>query len=174
VKRIGNAVLALILALPAYAAELDAPTRPALEALALCEAADDLPPQERRLLLARGLEIAEAAVAADGSDAKAHFAVFCTLGKQVREAGVSLGALADLRRLRREIDVALDLDPGDSAALAAKGAMLLELPRWLGGDPRDGEALLHAALRLDPRNRAARDYLERHAASDARAGTRND
>ena len=42
------------------------------------------------------------------------------------------------------------LAPDYPAALAAKGEMLVELPRLLGGDPREGERLLRRAVALDP------------------------
>jgi hypothetical protein len=167
VDRIGIIGFLLIVLPVAGSASAASSTRPALAALALCEAADALPKEERHLALARGLALAEAAVAENAADAKAHFAVFCTLAKQVQEAGVSLGALADVRRLRRELDLALGLDPSDPAALVAKGAMLVELPRWLGGDAGEGARLLRAALRLDPDNRAAREYLSRSPSAPA-------
>lgn len=70
------------------------------ESLALCEEADRASAAERLGLLARGLELAEAAVTADGGDAAAHFALFCNLGRRMRLAGVGLKSLSDLRRLR--------------------------------------------------------------------------
>ena len=44
----------------------------------------------------------------------------------------------------------LALAPDYPAALAAKGEMLVELPRLLGGDPQEGERLLRRAVALDP------------------------
>jgi cytochrome c-type biogenesis protein CcmH/NrfG len=52
--------------------------------------------------------------------------------------------------VRKEIDIALALAPDYPAALAAKGEMLVELPRLFGGDPREGERLLRRAVALDP------------------------
>jgi len=40
----------------------------------------------------------------------------------------------ELNRSRRELHVALQLAPDYPAAVAAKGAMVAELPRFLGGD----------------------------------------
>src|SRR5262249_12348769 len=54
------------------------------EALALCRQADQAADHEKRDLLERGLAAAEAAVSADDTDAHAHFAVFCNLGKRMR------------------------------------------------------------------------------------------
>jgi len=104
-------------------------------------------------VLARGLARAEEAVSTEPQDAVAHFAVFCNLGKilEMKRHGAGLfGTLGDLRRVQREIDIALALAPDYPAALAAKGEMLVELPRLLGGDPREGERLLRRAVALDP------------------------
>jgi tetratricopeptide (TPR) repeat protein len=125
----------------------------ASEALALCSQADQVPVAERLAVLACGLDRAEEAVRADSQDAVAHFAVFCNLGKRLemkRRGGGLLSTLGDLGRVRKEIDVTLQLAPDYATALAAKGEMLVELPRLLGGDPQEGERLLRRAVALDP------------------------
>jgi hypothetical protein len=123
----------------------------ALEALALCNAAAVEASVARQAeLLDRGLAMAEEAVEMDDGDAAAHFAVFCNLGRRTRLRPVGLGSLAAIRRLRREIDRALELVPNSPDMLTAKGVMLLELPAILGGDTRQGERLLHQALEVAP------------------------
>src|SRR5207237_9271684 len=66
---------------------------------------------EKSRLAARGLALAEQAVAEDERDPKAHFAVFCNLGTQMKQRGVSIRSMVDVRRLRREIDRTLELAP---------------------------------------------------------------
>ena len=86
-------------------------------------------------------------------DASAHFAVFCNLGKRLQIEQHRLWLLAglnELNRARRELDVALELAPEYPAALAAKGEILAELPRFLGGDAREGGASLRRAVGLAP------------------------
>ena len=145
---------ALVLATLSVARAADPPGTPASrEALALCHRADDAPEAERPAMLDRALTLAERAVADDERDALAHFAVFCSLGGKMRRAGLGVGALVDLRRLRREVDRTLELAPDFADALAGKGALLLEAPRLLGGDPKEAERLLRRALEVDP------DYL---------------
>jgi hypothetical protein len=56
--------------------------------------------------------------------------------------------------------VTLALAPNDAEALAAKGALLIRLPRWLGGDRREAELWLRRALAVDPANATARTYLD--------------
>ena len=130
------------------------------EALALCAAADRVSPNTRLPVLARGLDRAEAAVALDERSADAHFAIFCNLGKATELGGVGLGTIRAVYRLRQEIEVTLALAPNHAEALAAKGALLIKLPRWLGGDRRDAEFWLRRALAVDPSNATARAYLD--------------
>ena len=171
--------LAAAIASAALAAAADPPGSPkSNESLALCARAGDTHDDKaKRDLLARGLTAAEQAVAADDRDPKAHFAVFCNLGKEMRMRGVSLSSLAAVRRLRGEIDRTLELAPDWADALVGKGSFLLELPGFLGGDRDEAERLLRAALRVDP------DFIEahlalaraldaRHARDDARAEAR--
>jgi hypothetical protein len=96
-------------------------------------------------MLSRGLQYAEEAERTNSRDATAHFAIFCNLGKLARlrrESSGWLTILGDVTRARRELDQALVLAPDYAAALEAKGRMLMELPRWLGGDPELGGILL--------------------------------
>ena len=123
------------------------------EALTLCREADQVSVADRSTVLVRGLDRAEEAVRAYPRDPVAHFAVFCNLGKrlQMKQRGAGFFAtLGELGRVQKEIDVALALAPDYAAALAAKGEMLVELPRILGGDPQAGERLLRRAVTLDP------------------------
>src|SRR5207245_3807167 len=154
-KRAAVAAVAL-LALARGARAADPPGSPrANQALALC-LADAATPAERRANLARGLALAEEAVAADERDPKAHFAVFCNLGNDLKLRGVGVQSLFGVRRLRREIDRTLELAPDYPDALVGKRELLCELPRLLGGDTAEGERLLRAALRVDP------EFVEAH------------
>jgi tetratricopeptide (TPR) repeat protein len=156
VRRAAAAAAVALLALARGARAADPPGSPrANQALTVC-LADAATPAERRANLARGLALAEEAVAADERDPKAHFAVFCNLGNDLKLRGVALQSLFAMRRLRREIDRTLELAPDYADALVGKGELLLELPRLLGGDAAEGERLLRAALRVDP------DYIDAH------------
>jgi hypothetical protein len=44
--------------------------------------------------------------------------------------------------------------------LVGRGALLLRLPRFLGGDHQEAESCLERALRLDPWHTVARAYLD--------------
>jgi Flp pilus assembly protein TadD len=146
----------------------------AAESLVQCERANGLSGEPRKQALARGMALAEQALAADDHDARAYYATVCNLGKQMEDAGLGIGQLVSLQRLRRSMDAAIALAPGDSDALVAKAALLLELPRLLGGDAAAAEELLRRALAAEPDNNTARCYLaraltQRGAADEARA-----
>ena len=130
------------------------------EALVRCREADRLAGEEREQRLQEGIGLAEQAVTLDDADAAAHFALFCTLGKRLRDASLGAAMLMDVRRIRHEIDRAIELAPFDPELWAAKGAMLLTLPGFLGGDRTEAQRLLVRAFVADPDNRAARVYLE--------------
>jgi tetratricopeptide (TPR) repeat protein len=150
-RRIGVAAL-LVCTTAAHGADPADAGSAAREALAICQRADVVPAEERGPLLAFGLERAEAAVAATPGDAAAHLAVFCNLGKRLRaRSGWGLlTAFGDIGRARQELDAALAIAPDYPGALAAKGEMLAELPRWLGGDRQEAVRLLRRAVELDP------------------------
>ena len=131
----------------------------AREALAACRRADAATGGEQQALLEQGLSLAERALAGDPHDAAAHFAVFCALGRRTQLEGIGLRSVLAVRRLRREIDTALELAPDDPDVLTAKGAFLIELPRVLGGDAKEGERLLRRAIEIAPDHCAARRYL---------------
>jgi tetratricopeptide (TPR) repeat protein len=170
--------LVVVLFVATVVAAADPPgTERSRAALALCQRVDDAPAAERGALLDRALKAAEEAIAADDRDALAHFAVFCSLGAQMKRSGAGVGSLLQLRRLQREVDRTLALAPDFADALAGKGALLLDAPRVLGGDRAEGERLLRRALDVDPNYlgprldlaralaaRGARDEARREAA----------
>ena len=144
----------------------------ALDALALCRAADRLEGAAQRESLERGLALATAAVAADDRDAAAHFATFCTLGRLVELRGLSVLRPFEALRALGELDIAVRLAPDDPDVLTAKGVALLRLPRVLGGDFRAGREWLRRALARDPQHCAARAYLLAAESSDVAAALR--
>jgi tetratricopeptide (TPR) repeat protein len=168
-RRVSAVVLVWALLAQSGAAEPNGSDE-ARAALALCREIEQAREAEQPALLERGLVRAEVAVAADPDDPVAHLAVFCNLGKRLRRDGISWHAFGAVRRLLREIDTALALAPDFAGALAAKGGLLASLPRFLGGDPREGERLVRRAISLAPDDVGARltlvDVLEARGAHD--------
>jgi hypothetical protein len=116
----------------------------------------------RQSAFERGQALAERAVALDDSSAPAHFALFCNMGELMRLDGESLSSVLALRKLMAEVDRTLELDPRHHDAMAAKGTLLVRLPRMLGGDGTKGEQLLRQAIVLDPNAFSCRLVLAKH------------
>jgi Flp pilus assembly protein TadD len=132
--------------LPRYHALGTAPgsSPAAREALTLCVHDDGT--EDR---LDRSVALAEQAIASKETDPVAHFALFCAVGRQAEAAGV--GGVFGARRALRAVERTLQLAPEWSDALAGKGAMLMQLPRLMGGDVAEGERLLRRAVTIDPK-----------------------
>ena len=104
---------------------------------------------EARLAAYReGLRDAEAAVSADDENADAHYAVFANHGRiMLLEGGVANPF--NVYVVNRELNRTLELNPNHVDALAAKGDMLRQLPRLLGGDLHEAAQYLRRAIELD-------------------------
>ncbi len=141
----------------------------AVEALAVCESVDRIPPADRQATgtrLEEGVRTSEAAIAADAMDARAHLALFCNLGKQLDLAGLSWRVFGRLRRAQAAVDRAHELAPNDPDVLVAKGEMLRHVPAVLGGDKVLGFTLIRRAVELEPDHVPARLHLARAMADD--------
>jgi tetratricopeptide (TPR) repeat protein len=164
------AALAMVfaLALPAPGAWLasqvpDGPaaetTRAALEALENGEAETG---EDAKLVhYRRGLELAKRAVAIDDESADAHFAYFANWGRILQQEGWFRNAF-HLPTLLGHLDRALELDPNHADALASRAGLYLQLPKFLGGDPKKGEPMLRRAIEMDPEMAGGRLELAKH------------
>ncbi len=141
----------------------------AMDAFALCELAEKQGDDARVEFLTRGISLAQAAVDADERDALGQFALFCNLGRHIKAVGLNIAVPFETLRALRALDATLALAPDDPDVIAAKGAVLIELPWILGGDTARGEQWLRRALALDPQNVVARWYLVRRLGVDTDA-----
>jgi lipoprotein NlpI len=64
-----------------------------------------------------------------------------------------------LPKIRRELDLILELDPNHAYALGMNGALYLFLPGILGGDVGISEIYMRRALSLNPHMSSAKLYL---------------
>ena len=121
----------------------------------------------------RGKDLAEHAIGQEEASPDAHFALFANWGRWLQTDGWLKNAFR-LPALRRELDRALELDPNYADALAAKGGLYNQLPRFLGGDGIKAEALLLRAIDLDPATVGARlELADRYLGIDRRDEARD-
>ena len=120
--------------------------------------------KERAVRLAhfqKGQGLAERAVALDDRYADAHFALFCSMGEQLRIDGETIGSVFGARKVMGVLDRTLELDPNHIDALTCKGTLLVKLPALLGGDPQKGEEILQEVVKKDRKAVSARLTLAR-------------
>jgi len=120
----------------------------------------------------RGRELGRQAVKLAPDNAAAHLWYAIDLGRFAQTKGI-VRSLMVLPTLRAEIDTVLRLDPRSGEGHVLAGALLRELPRFLGGDLDESEAHLRRAIALEPhrtgyRIELARLLIIRHREADAR------
>jgi tetratricopeptide (TPR) repeat protein len=81
--------------------------------------------------------------------AEARFVQFGADGRLAQMGGVAVAAM-NLVKLNKQLDEVLRLDPNHANALAARGGMLMKLPRLLGGDTSEGVEYLERSVAMDP------------------------
>lgn len=91
---------------------------------------------------------ADRAVALMPNDADARFVQFAAEGRIAQLGGIAVAAL-QLVKLNKQLDEVLRLDPNHANALAARGGMLMKLPRLFGGNTTKGVEYLEKAVALD-------------------------
>ena len=100
--------------------------------MAICRSVDGMggDAQDKVNRLEAGLQIAEAAVAADANALSAYMGVVCNLGKRLELTGIGLRTLGRVHRMKEAIDRASDLAPDAAEVLIAKGEFLRRLPAF--------------------------------------------
>ncbi len=158
--------LSLLLGLPQGVLALDPARHLSDEALEECQRGRVA--QDRAVRLAhfkRGEGLAEQAIEMDDRLAGSHFALFCNLGEQLRIDGEGLSSFFGFRRVMKELDRTLALDPNHLDALSSKGTLLMRLPGFLGGDAELGERMLRRVIHEDPKAVNARLTLAKKCAA---------
>ena len=152
----------------------DGPTATAIrESYRLLELGEETDDVKAKLdLYARGKALAEAAVRQEPQNAEAHFALFANWGRWLQTDGWFKNSY-HLPAVWKELDRTLELDPDHADALAAKGGMYLQLPRFLGGNVDKAVPLLARSIALDPHAAGARleladCYLQQNRVDEAR------
>lgn len=112
----------------------------------------------------KGEELAEKAVKLDPASAEAHWALFANRGRRLLSEGATPNPFA-LRRLQKELEQCLALDPRHYDALVARGGLYRQLPWLLGGNLKKAEKTLRRAVAINPeavggRLELARTYID--------------
>jgi tetratricopeptide (TPR) repeat protein len=91
---------------------------------------------------------AERAIELMPANADVRFVHFAAAGRLAQLEGLATAAF-QLMSLNSELDEILRLNPNHANALAARGGMLVKLPRLLGGNTKKGVEYLERAVSLD-------------------------
>ena len=153
-------VLALLGAISGTAQAQDSATELSVEAQKECDLGRAAKARALRLAhFQRSQALAERAVASNDQLADAHFALFCSLGEQVRIDGERFSSVFGFRRMMAALDRTLELNPEHLDALSSKATFLVRLPVILGGDAAKGEQILRKVIQRDPKAVNARITL---------------
>jgi len=105
--------------------------------------------KEKIHLWEKGMAYGERAMAVNPDAKEGHFYYMSNLGSIVQARG-KLSSLWNLRRIKRELDRTLELDPDFPPALVARAQYLTRMPGLFGGDPQEAMRLYQRALKVDP------------------------
>ncbi|MEW6442273.1 MAG: tetratricopeptide repeat protein [bacterium] len=115
--------------------------------------------EDRKIeLWERGVEYGKKAIEADPEGKEGHFYYMANLGAMVRQQG-ALSSVTKARRLRKEIERVLQIDPDYAPGLVAKAQYLTKMPRIFGGDDEEAMRLYERAVRSDPGYLVAYHYM---------------
>ncbi|NIP38722.1 MAG: tetratricopeptide repeat protein [Candidatus Dadabacteria bacterium] len=108
-----------------------------------------------------GSEIAKKAIKADSSNADAYFYYVANEASLAKSKGI-FGSFFLVKKLKKNIAKALELDPNHTEAIAMKGAVLNAIPGIMGGDVKEAEKLIRKSLLLDPHLTSTKIFLAKN------------
>ncbi len=115
---------------------------------------------ERAELFLESEALAARAVEMDPQCAEAHFRLFAAKGSRLLDQG-PMKSMFELPSLDEHLNKAIELEPDHAHALAAKGGVLFDLPRFLGRDIAGARTYLERALKLNAKGPATRVTMAR-------------
>jgi len=124
------------------------------------ETLDDRQRKRKIALWKKGTAYGKRAVKANPNSTEAHFYYMSNMGSIARLQG-TLSSLWRFRKIKKEMDKTLELNPDFPPALVARAQYLTEMPSIFGGDEKEAMSLYKRALELDPGYLIAYYYLAR-------------
>ena len=122
---------------------------------------ETLPMAEKKRKFAlwkKGARYAERAIKVNPKGREGHFFYVANQGTMAKHETV-FTSVWKLHRVKKEIGIALKLDPDYAPAVLARANFLTSVPAFLGGDEKDARKLYRKVLRLDPSYVAAYFFL---------------
>ena len=150
-------LLLIVLIFPVHALAKPSPQKLSAQALEECNKGRTATERDVRLAhFKQAQALAEQALKLNDKYPDAHYALFCTLGEQLRIDGENLGSIVGFREMMAALDRTLELKPDHLNAISSKGAFLVRLPGILGGDVERGEKMLRMVIQKEPNSINAR------------------
>jgi tetratricopeptide (TPR) repeat protein len=115
----------------------------------------------------KGMAYGQRAMEVNPDGKEGHFYFMSNLGSIVQIKG-KLTSLWNLRRIKREMDRTLELDPDFPPALVARAQYLTQMPGLFGGDEQEAMRLYRRAVEKDPGYYIAYYYMAQLEAGDGR------
>jgi tetratricopeptide (TPR) repeat protein len=97
----------------------------------------------------KGVEYGRRAVKVDPDGKEGHFYYMANIGATAQLKGI-LQSMWRLRKIKREMDRTLEIDPNYPPALLARAQYLMEMPGVFGGDKQEAMRLCERVLEMDP------------------------
>lgn len=135
--------------------------------------AERLDPEERERktrLWKKGMGYAKRAVVVNPDGKEGHFYYMSNMGALARFKG-TLSSLWKFRKIKKEMDRTLALDPDYPPALVARAQYLTEMPGIFGGDEKEAYRLYQRAVEVDPGYRVAYIYMAQLDSKNGRYDT---
>jgi len=109
----------------------------------------------------KGSQIAKKAIKIAPTDPNAYFYFAANEASLAKSKGI-FGSFFLVKRIKKNINKVLELDPNHTEGIALKGAFLNSIPGMLGGDVKEAEQLIRKALILDPHLTSTKIFLAKN------------
>lgn len=119
---------------------------------------------------AKGSDIAQKAIKADSSNPDAYFYYVANEASLAKSKGI-FGSFFLVKKLKKNVNKVLELNPNHIEGIALKGAILNSIPGIMGGDVKEAESLLRKALSMDPHLTSTKIFLAKNLYKQEQYGT---